>query len=85
MLKKKNKELPPARRKYYVDEPVIVLALADYERLANHLTDVALIERKTQNEQAGVKAKHSLLLKKVRGDIKAARSYYHIKAAVDNA
>ena len=83
MYAKKNKQLPEPRRKYYVGEPVIVLPLADYERLANHMTDVALMGHKSQNEQAGVKEKHSLLLKKVRADIKAAKAYYHIKAAVD--
>ena len=78
--RKKNKTLPPARQRHYVDEPVVVLTLADYERLANHLTDIALLDRKTILQQQGVKERHSLLLREARANIKAARQHYHISS-----
>ena len=76
--RKKNKQLPAARRRYYVGDPVIVLSLADFERLTDHLTDMSLFKNKTINQQAAILQRHSLLLKTCRSDIKAAKQHYHI-------
>ena len=78
--RRKNKQLPDARRRYYVGDPVIVLSLADYERLIDHLTDIAQLPRKTQHQQAAIRERHSKLLKLGRDDIRAAKHYYHITA-----
>ena len=74
----KPRTLPRPRTRYYVGEPMVVIPLAQYERMANHLTDVALIERKTQNQQAAIKERHSLILKEVRAEVKSAKVYYKI-------
>ncbi|GAB4023275.1 hypothetical protein GCM10028808_73210 [Spirosoma migulaei] len=77
---KVQKQLPKARQRYYVDEPVVVIPLAQFERLANHMTDIAMLDQKTMNQQLAVKSRHSLILKEARAEIKAAKSYYKIKA-----
>ncbi|MVM30469.1 hypothetical protein GO755_10525 [Spirosoma sp. HMF4905] len=83
-LKIKARQLPKLQTRYYVGEPVIVLPLAEYERLDNHLTDVSLIDTKTQNQQLAVKERHSLMLKDTRANIKSAMAYYKIKFSSTN-
>ncbi len=80
-----DKQLPKPRTRYYVGEPVIVLPLAEYERLANHLTDIALLDRKTQTQRLALFAKHSLVLREMRTNIRAAKTYYLINQTKTDA
>lgn len=72
------KRLPKPRTRYYVGEPVVVIPLAQLERLADHLTDVAMLDRKTINQQEGVRVKNRMVLKECRDELKAAKAYYKI-------
>lgn len=81
----KNKVLPKPRTRYYVNEPVIVMPLAQLERLANHMQDIHWFDRKTQNQQLAIEERTGLLLKEVRKDIKAAKEYYKINATSPDA
>ncbi|MCX6217613.1 hypothetical protein [Spirosoma sp.] len=73
-----DKKLPAPRTRYYVGEPVLVIPLAEYEQLTNHLTSMTLLDRLTQNEQQAVSENNRLFLRQLRDRLKKARQYYQI-------
>ncbi len=72
-------KLPKARKRYYIDEPVVVLPLAEVERLTEHLIRMGLYQNQPANVRAGLDQRQKLLLNDLRGKIKGARRHYNIK------
>lgn len=74
----KPRTLPAPRVKYYVGEPVMVLPLAKYQRMIEHLSKMSRYNSEPQNIQKGLIQRNALILREGRDDIKAAKRYYHI-------
>lgn len=72
------KKLPKPRTRYYVDQPVVVVPLADFERLIQHLVKMTVMENESENVRRGLKARNTLLLKEAWATIKQARNHYKI-------
>ncbi|WP_138993996.1 hypothetical protein [Larkinella sp. C7] len=70
--------LPKVRKRYFVDEPVIVLPIAEYERLIQHLIAMGLLEGLQENSRRGVLKRHALLLSESQEKLKSAKNHYHI-------
>lgn len=79
----KNKELPKPRRRYYVAEPVVVIPLAQLEQLANHLTDISMMDRRTIHQNDVTMDRHKLFLRQIRDDVRNAKKYYGIWSGND--
>lgn len=76
------KKLPKARQRYYINDPVVVMPLAEMERLYQHLIQMGLYKNQPVNVKIGLDKRQTLLLKGIKGIIKGAKSHYNIKEPV---
>jgi hypothetical protein len=80
-----RQKLPPVRKRYFVEEPMIVLPIAEYERLVQHLIAMGLIDGLTENSKRGVLKRHTLILSETRNKLKQAKNHYGIPTTDDES
>ncbi|UHG93271.1 hypothetical protein [Spirosoma oryzicola] len=72
------KKLPKARKRYFIQNPVVVLDLADYERIYEHLVSMGLYSNQPKNIKVGLDSRHRCILKEIKDKVKMARRHYNI-------
>lgn len=67
------------RKRYYVEEPVMMIPLAEYEKMVNHMTALAMDHHSTDHAKRVFMQRHTLIMKECRGKLKDAKEFYRIR------
>ncbi|WP_234733392.1 hypothetical protein [Tellurirhabdus bombi] len=73
------RKLPQPRNRYYINEPVIVLRMGEFERLIHHLVSLGLKDAQPENVQRGLERRHTMILQECRQKLSDAKNHYLIK------
>ena len=74
-----HRTLKPAAKRYYIEDAKVVIDLAEYEQLINHLGTYSQQEGQPDSVKTKLRQRNALLLKAHRQRLESAKSHYQIK------
>jgi len=75
----KVQKLPGAATRYFVEEPLMMVSIGEFEQMVQHMNSMTMIGQYPEKQANTLKQQHRLYIEKARKLLDQAKAHYKIK------